>query len=85
MPGSDRTGKIVSKTLYFLIISVYIYSIILNNITMLRFSDGITIDTSGPPRTLTLWDGHYVVGAGQLIPVKSLEEAEVIISNMHAI
>jgi hypothetical protein len=52
---------------------------------MLRFSDGITIDTSGPPRTLTIWDGHYVVGAGQLIPVKSLEEAEVIISNMHAI
>jgi len=52
---------------------------------MLRFSDGVTIDTSGPPRVLTLSDGHYVVGSGMLIPVGSLNEAQVIISNMHAI
>ena len=47
---------------------------------MLRFSDGVNIDTSGPLRTLTLSDGHYVVGQGMLIPVGSLEEARAIIS-----
>jgi hypothetical protein len=47
---------------------------------MLRFSDGINIDTSGPLRTLTLHDGHYVVGGGVLIPVNSLEEARAIIA-----
>jgi hypothetical protein len=47
---------------------------------MLRFSDGVNIDTSGPLRTLTLPDGHYVVGQGMLIPVGSLEEARAIIA-----
>jgi hypothetical protein len=46
---------------------------------MLRFSDGVEIDTSGPLRVLTLSDGHYVVGNGMLIPVNSLEDAQKII------
>ena len=41
----------------------------------LRFSDGVTIDTSGPLRTLRLKDGYYVVGQGMCIPVDSREEA----------
>lgn len=47
---------------------------------MLRFSDGITIDTRGPLRPLKLHDGWYVVGEGSLMPVESLEEAREIIS-----
>ncbi len=47
--------------------------------SILRFSDGITIDTSGELRVLTLHDGDYVVGQGMLIPVSSKEEALRII------
>jgi hypothetical protein len=43
--------------------------------TMLRFTDGIQIDTSGPLRPLHLPDGLYVVGRGLLMAVASLEEA----------
>jgi hypothetical protein len=46
---------------------------------MLRFSDGVNIDTSGPFRILTLQDGHYLVGNGMLIPVKSLDEAQKLL------
>lgn len=46
---------------------------------MLRFSDGIEIDTSGELRILTLNDGDYVVGEGMLIPVNSKEEGLRII------
>jgi hypothetical protein len=49
---------------------------------MLRFSDGVNIDTSGPLRTLTLPDGHYVVGNGMLIPVDSREAAGGLIKKM---
>ena len=48
---------------------------------MLRFSDGVEINTSGPLRILTLSDGHYVVGEGMLIPVGSKEEAQKIIDS----
>ena len=41
---------------------------------ILRFSDGIEIDTSGQLRLLELHDGWYVVGGGRLIPVKNEEE-----------
>lgn len=51
----------------------------------IKFSDGVVVDTSGPPRILTLKDGHYVVGSGMLIPVGSLKEAQVIISNMFVV
>jgi hypothetical protein len=43
--------------------------------SILKFSDGISIDTSGPLRVLELYDGFYVVGEGVLIPVKSEERA----------
>ena len=42
---------------------------------MLRFSDGISIDTRGPLRPLKLHDGWYVVGEGTLMPVETLQEA----------
>jgi len=47
--------------------------------SILRFSDGVTIDTSGEIRHLELSDGHYVVGKGMLIPVNTKEEALRII------
>jgi hypothetical protein len=51
---------------------------------MLRFSDGVNIDTSGPLRPLHLWDGWYVVGKGMLLPVESLQEARDEIAAMKA-
>jgi len=42
---------------------------------MVKFDDGVTIDTSGPLHCLTLDDGMYVVGEGVCIPVKD-EEAD---------
>ena len=49
---------------------------------MLKFSDGISIDTSGGLRVLTLHDGVYVVDQGVLIPVKDSEEANKIIKDL---
>lgn len=46
---------------------------------ILKFSDGIEIDLSGPVRVLELHDGFYVVGEGMLKPVSSKEEAEEIV------
>ena len=48
--------------------------------SILRFDDGIEIDTSGELRLLELYDGWYVVGEGRLIPVKDEEEGVEIIS-----
>ena len=47
--------------------------------TLLKFSDGIIIDTSGPLRALALHYGVYVVGHGYLIPCKDEEEADEVI------
>ncbi len=49
---------------------------------MLRFSDGVNIDTSGELRILSLHDGLYVVGEGICFPVDSEEEAEQTIRHM---
>ena len=49
---------------------------------MLRFSDGVDIDTSGEPRVLKLNDGYYAVGKGILIPVDSYESAEFMVQRM---
>ena len=46
---------------------------------MLRFNDGVNIDTSGPLRVLRLRDGYYVVGQGMCIPVCDREEATKVI------
>lgn len=48
----------------------------------LKFSDGVTIDTSGPLRKLNLADGWYVVGNGFSIPVDSEDEANETILEM---
>jgi len=45
----------------------------------LKFSDGITIDTSGPYRAISMKDGMYVVGCGCCIPVENGKEAIEII------
>jgi hypothetical protein len=47
--------------------------------SILKFSDGISIDTSGPLRVLELSDGFYVTGGGVLIPVQSREKALEVI------
>jgi len=49
---------------------------------MLRFTDGVNIDTSGPLRVLSLKDGYYVVGQGMCIPVCDREEATKFIKQL---
>jgi len=48
----------------------------------LKFSDGISIDTSGKPRVLHLSDGYYAVGKGILIPASDKTTAEFLVSKM---
>tara|TARA_X000001388_G_C2187525_1_gene106177 strand:+ start:389 stop:556 length:168 start_codon:yes stop_codon:yes gene_type:complete len=50
---------------------------------MLRFSDGVNIDTSRELRILRLKDGLYVVGEGMCIPVADREEATEVIKEMN--
>lgn len=45
-----------------------------DNVSQLKFSDGMVIHTHGPLRTVEFSDGWYVVGEGKLIPVKSKAE-----------
>lgn len=49
--------------------------------SILKFSDGVTFDTSGNLRTETRHDGLYVVGRGFLIPVKDQKEADSILNS----
>ena len=49
---------------------------------MLRFNDGVNIDTTGEIRILRLRDGYYVVGEGMCIPVVDREEAHEVIAEM---
>jgi hypothetical protein len=48
----------------------------------LKFSDGTTIDTTGPLRKLQLEDGWYVVGNGFCIRVADEGEADETIVKM---
>jgi len=48
----------------------------------MRFSDGMTFDTSGPLRLTRRRDGWYVVGEGMLLPVDSPAEGREIIADM---
>ena len=50
--------------------------------TILRFSDGMSFDTSGELRVVRKHDGLYVVGNGMLIPVDSHQEAREIMAEM---
>ena len=52
--------------------------------SILRFSDGINIDTSGELRTLELSDSWYVTGEGHLIPVDNEEKAIEMVKMMKA-
>ena len=49
---------------------------------ILRFSDGVQINTNGPIRSLELHDGWYVVGNGMCIPVKDEKEANELIEKL---
>ena len=46
----------------------------------LKFSDGMTIDTSGPYRIISIKGDMYVVGRGCCVPVENGKEAFEIIS-----
>ena len=50
--------------------------------SILKFSDGVEISTSGDYRMLELYDGLYVVGEGNLIPVGSEDEGERLIDRL---
>ena len=50
--------------------------------TMLRFNDGIDIDTDGPLRLMKLPDGYYVVGKGMCIPVNDVQEGIAMIKEL---
>ena len=45
---------------------------------MIRFSDGVVFNTSGPLRIERKRDGLYLVGEGMLIPVESEAETREI-------
>lgn len=49
---------------------------------MIRFNDGVSFDTSGPPRVTRRRDGVYVVGGGMLVPCDSVEEANALVKEM---
>lgn len=50
---------------------------------MMKFSDGMTFDTSGSPRIVSKSDGLYVVGNNMLIPIDTREEGMAIIKDMN--
>ena len=50
--------------------------------SILRFTDGESFDTSGPIRKEERYDGWYVLGDGKLIPVRDEEEADIVIKRL---
>jgi len=49
---------------------------------MLRFNDGVEIDTSGKLRIHLLKDGYYVIGENWCIPVEDAEEGVKLIKKL---
>jgi hypothetical protein len=49
---------------------------------LLKFNDGVKIETSGKLRKLKLKDGWYVVGNGNCIPVFDEAEADWTLQEM---
>lgn len=49
---------------------------------MLRFNDGVEIDTSGKFRVRRLRDGYYVIGENWCIPVGDAEEGVKLIKKL---
>ena len=48
----------------------------------LRFTDGMSFNTSGPLRLTMRSDGMYVVGNGMLVPVRDAQEGRQLIENI---
>lgn len=48
----------------------------------LKFSDGVSFNTSGKLRIERRYDGYYVVGQGMMCPVSSYEEGKELIKEM---
>ena len=51
--------------------------------SVLRFSDGMTINTDGKLRVIRKKDGYYVVGEGMCMPVESREEGNEIVEQLN--
>ena len=49
---------------------------------ILRFTDGVTLNTDGKLRVVRKKDGYYVLGEGMSIPVESREEGKEIIKQI---
>jgi len=49
---------------------------------MLRFTDGMSFDTSGPMRIVYKSDGMYVVGEGMMVPVRDQDDGRQLIENI---
>lgn len=47
----------------------------------MKFSDGMSFDTSGPLRVEHRSDGYYVVGGGMLMAVDTYEEGKKYIED----
>ena len=52
---------------------------------ILRFSDGMAIDTSGDYRIIRESDGLYVTGRGFLSAVDSYEEGKALIAKIESV
>ena len=50
---------------------------------MLKFSDGMSFDTSGPLRVEHRSDGYYVVGNGRMFAVDTYEEGRKYIAEQN--
>ncbi len=50
--------------------------------SILKFTDGETFDLSGPLRLEERYDGWYVLGNNQMIPVASQSEGLKLISQL---
>lgn len=49
---------------------------------LIRFSDGVEIDTDGPFRVREFADGWYVLGGGMLIPCTDELEGHAIMCDL---
>lgn len=50
--------------------------------SILKFSDGESFDLSGPIRKEVRYDGWYVIGNNQLIPVSSEKAADDLVKRL---
>ena len=49
---------------------------------IMKFTDGMMINTDGPYRVIRQSDGFYVTGHGFLCPVDSQEEGDKLIADL---